>query len=66
MADYLSQAVLVGYIGGVAIVLIIGQLGKLTGIPSADGNALQEMWGYLTHLDDGELGDGGWSAWARW
>ena len=33
MADYLSHAVLVGYIAGVAIVLIIGQIGKLTGIP---------------------------------
>ena len=50
MADYLSQAVLVGYIAGVAIVLIIGQIGKLTGIPSADGNALRELWGYLTNL----------------
>ena len=28
MADYLSQAVLVGYIAGVAIVLIIGQIGQ--------------------------------------
>jgi high affinity sulfate transporter 1 len=50
MADYLSQAVLVGYIAGVAIVLIVGQIGKLTGIPSADGNALRELWGYLTDL----------------
>jgi sulfate permease, SulP family len=50
MADYLSQAVLVGYIAGVAVVLIIGQIGKLTGIPSADGNALRELWGYLTNL----------------
>jgi high affinity sulfate transporter 1 len=50
MADYLSQAVLVGYIAGVAVVLIIGQVGKLTGIPSADGNALRELWGYLTNL----------------
>ena len=50
MADYLSQAVLVGYIAGVAIVLIIGQIGKLTGIPSADGNALRELWGYVTNL----------------
>jgi len=50
MADYLSQAVLVGYIAGVALVLIIGQVGKLTGIPSTDGNALRELWGYLTHL----------------
>jgi high affinity sulfate transporter 1 len=50
MADYLSQAVLVGYIAGVAVVLIIGQIGKLTGIPSADGNALRELWGYVTNL----------------
>ncbi len=49
MAEYLSQAVLVGYIAGVAIVLIIGQIGKLTGIPSADGNSLRELWGYLTN-----------------
>jgi SulP family sulfate permease len=52
MADYLSQAVLVGYIAGVAVVLIIGQLGELTGIPSADGNALTELWGYITNLGE--------------
>ncbi len=50
MADYLSQAVLVGYIAGVAVVLIIGQLGKLTGIPGEGSNALQELWSYLTNL----------------
>jgi sulfate permease, SulP family len=32
LADYLSRPVLVGYIHGVAVVLIVGQLGKLTGI----------------------------------
>ena len=32
LADYFSQAVLVGYITGVAVVLILGQLGKLVGI----------------------------------
>jgi high affinity sulfate transporter 1 len=34
IADYFSQAVLVGYITGVAIVLILGQLGKLLGVSS--------------------------------
>jgi high affinity sulfate transporter 1 len=52
LADYLSQAVLVGYIAGVAVALIVGQIGKLTGIPSAAGNTLQELWGYLTHVSD--------------
>jgi high affinity sulfate transporter 1 len=32
IADYLSRAVLVGYIHGIAIVLVIGQLGKLLGL----------------------------------
>jgi MFS superfamily sulfate permease-like transporter len=32
VADYFSRPVLVGYIHGVVVVLIIGQLGKLTGI----------------------------------
>ncbi len=50
MADYLSQAVLVGYIAGVALVLIIGQIGKLTGIPSTGGNALSELHGYVMDL----------------
>jgi high affinity sulfate transporter 1 len=32
LADYLSRPVLIGYIHGVAIVLVIGQLGKLLGL----------------------------------
>ncbi len=32
IADYLSRPVLVGYIHGVALVLVIGQLGKLLGV----------------------------------
>ena len=32
VADYFSRPVLVGYIHGVAVVLVIGQLGKLLGL----------------------------------
>jgi SulP family sulfate permease len=32
IADYLSRPVLVGYIHGVAVVLVVGQLGKLLGL----------------------------------
>jgi sulfate permease, SulP family len=32
VADYFSRAVLIGYIHGVAVVLIVGQLGKLFGL----------------------------------
>jgi len=33
IADYFSRAVLVGYLHGIAIVLVCGQLGKMFGIP---------------------------------
>lgn len=33
IADYLSRAALVGFVHGVAVILVCGQLGKLTGIP---------------------------------
>jgi len=32
IADYFSRPVLIGYLHGVAIVLIVGQLGKLLGL----------------------------------
>jgi SulP family sulfate permease len=43
LADYLSRPVLVGYIHGVAVVLIIGQLGKLTGIDVDAGDPLPQL-----------------------
>jgi len=33
IADYFSRAVLVGYLHGIAIVLVCGQLGKMFGVP---------------------------------
>ena len=37
VADYFSRAVLIGYLHGVAAVLVIGQLGKLVGVTLAVG-----------------------------
>jgi sulfate permease, SulP family len=42
VADYFSRAVLVGYIHGVAVVLVVGQLGKVFGI-SVDARAPLEQ-----------------------
>src|SRR6478609_2283275 len=52
IADYFSQAVLVGYITGVAVVLILGQLGKLLGISSDEDDAISETIDILRHLGD--------------
>jgi SulP family sulfate permease len=52
IADYFSQAVLVGYITGVAIVLILGQLGKLLGVSSDADGAIPETVDIVGHLGD--------------
>jgi MFS superfamily sulfate permease-like transporter len=52
VADYFSQAVLLGYLHGVAVVLIIGQLGNLVGVtPEAEG-PLPTLADVLRHLGD--------------
>jgi high affinity sulfate transporter 1 len=52
IADYFSQAVLVGYITGVAIVLVLGQLGKLLGISSDENGAIRETVDIITHVGE--------------
>ena len=52
IADYFSQAVLVGYVTGVAVVLILGQFGKLVGLSSDEDGAIREVLDITSHLDD--------------
>ena len=52
IADYFSQAVLVGYITGVAVVLILGQIGKLVGISSDEDGAIRETIDIIRHLGE--------------
>jgi SulP family sulfate permease len=50
IADYFSRPVLVGYIHGVAFVLIVGQLGKLLGVPIDATDPLPQLWEVLTNV----------------
>jgi sulfate permease, SulP family len=52
VADYFSLAVLVGYLHGIAVVLIIGQLAKLTGVSTPAEDPLVQLWQFLTHLGE--------------
>jgi sulfate permease, SulP family len=45
VADYFSRPVLVGYIHGVVVVLIIGQLGKLTGVSISASDPIPQLVG---------------------
>ena len=51
LASLLSHPVLVGYMAGIAILMIVSQLGKITGIDSAGGSAVAELRVVATHLD---------------
>ncbi len=52
IADYFSQSVLVGYITGVAVLMILGQLGKLVGLSSPYDKALRETADILRRIGD--------------
>jgi high affinity sulfate transporter 1 len=50
IADYFSQAVLVGYISGVAVLMILNQLEKLTGLSSAYDGVVRATIDVVGHL----------------
>jgi len=52
LADLLSRPVLVGYLAGIAVLMIVSQLGKLTGMDVQGETPLEETGYVLTHLGD--------------
>jgi SulP family sulfate permease len=50
IADYFSRPVLIGYIHGVVVVLIVGQLGKLLGLSIEARNPLPQLWEIVREL----------------
>jgi SulP family sulfate permease len=55
LADYFSQSVLVGYISGVAILMAIGQLSKLTGVSSDVEGDVKKAVDILLHIGEANL-----------
>ncbi|MDP2013074.1 MAG: SulP family inorganic anion transporter, partial [Actinomycetota bacterium] len=55
LADYFSQSVLVGYISGVAILMALGQLSKLTGVSSDAEGDIRVALDILAHLNDANV-----------
>jgi SulP family sulfate permease len=52
LADLLSKPVLVGYLAGVAVIMIAGQLSKFAGMPIDEDHPLAQIWYFLTHLGE--------------
>ena len=55
LATLLSRPVLVGYMAGIAVLMIVSQLGKVTGIPMRGDSVLAEVRWAATHLDQIQL-----------
>jgi sulfate permease, SulP family len=55
VANFISEPVLKGFIVGLALTVIVGQVPKLLGVGKGSGNFFSQLWHLVTHL-----GEAGW------
>ncbi|MFW2237423.1 SulP family inorganic anion transporter [Rhodococcus opacus] len=56
IASFISEPVLKGFIVGLALTIIIGQVPALFGVEKEHGNFFEQAWGVVTHLGDIDWG----------
>ncbi len=52
LANFISQPVLKGFIIGLALTIIVGQLPKLFGVSHGTGDFFEQAWHFVTHLGE--------------
>ena len=52
LGDFLSASVLIGFLTGVGIQVLSGQIPGMLGIPKGTGNWFQQQWYTITHVAD--------------
>jgi high affinity sulfate transporter 1 len=52
LGDFLSASVLIGFLTGVGIQVLSGQIPDLLGIPKGTGNWFEQQWAWITSLGD--------------
>jgi high affinity sulfate transporter 1 len=55
LASFISEPVLKGFIIGLALTIIVGQLHKLIGTEGIDGNFFEKLFDFVRHLPDTHL-----------
>jgi len=50
ISDFLSKSVVTGFVFGLALTIVMGQLPKLFGVPASKGNFFQQLAGLITKL----------------
>jgi high affinity sulfate transporter 1 len=54
LANFISEPVLKGFIVGLALTIIVGQIPKLLGIGKGSGDFFQQAWHVVVHLGDSD------------
>ncbi len=52
LSQFISPAVQIGFLAGIGITIILGQIPKLMGFTKTDGNAIDQVRGIVDHLGD--------------
>jgi high affinity sulfate transporter 1 len=55
VAHFLANPVLKGFMQGLALVVLVGQLPKIFGVEGASGNFFQELWAIIVQLPQANL-----------
>ena len=54
LASFISEPVLKGFIVGLALTIMVGQLPKIFGLPKGSGDFFEQLWDLITKLGDTE------------
>ena len=52
ISDFLAKSVVTGFVFGLAITIIVGQLPKLFGVPGTSGGIVEQLIGLVQNLDE--------------
>ncbi|MFE1443517.1 SulP family inorganic anion transporter [Streptomyces sp. NPDC058739] len=55
LADLLSRPVLIGYMTGVALIMMVDQLPRLTGVGTTGTDFFPQLWSFVTNLPDADI-----------
>jgi sulfate permease, SulP family len=55
LANFISYPVMKGFLFGLALTIIIGQVPKLFGVEKGEGNFFEQLWHIITELDQTNL-----------
>lgn len=51
-AEFLSRPIVTGFVFGLVILIVLGEIPSLLGLPSAKGDVFARLWTIVTSLDD--------------